>query len=137
MKVVLDTNVVVSGLLHAGGNPGQILTLALSGAVTVCLDERILTEYREVLARPRLKLHPGRVAEVLAKLETDGIHITAAKQKWNLPDADDEVFLAVCFTAAAQHLVTGNIRDYPPAQRQGCSVVTPSEFMELWRQAAR
>ena len=53
MKVVLDTNVVVSGLIQSKGNPARILSLALAGAVEVCHDDRILAEYAEVLARPR------------------------------------------------------------------------------------
>ena len=42
MKVVLDTNVVVSGLLQSKGNLAHVLTLALAGAVKVCHDPRIL-----------------------------------------------------------------------------------------------
>ena len=136
MKVVLDTNVVVSGLLHSEGNPGQILALALSGAFQVFYDERILAEYREVLARPRLKLNADRVKQVLAKLEQDGVSIKAGAESWNLPDADDEPFLAVTFTAEADHLVTGNIRDYPDDLRKGCSVVTPAEFMTIWKRTS-
>jgi uncharacterized protein len=64
MKIVLDTNIVVSGLLHSEGNPGQILALALSGAIQICHHEQILAEYREVLARPRFKLNPERVKEI-------------------------------------------------------------------------
>jgi predicted nucleic acid-binding protein len=65
MKIVLDTNVVVSGLLQSQGNPAHVLTLALAGAVQVCHDKRILAEYAEVLARPRFKFDPKRVREVL------------------------------------------------------------------------
>lgn len=50
MKIVLDTNVVVSGLLQAQGNPAQVLSLVLSGAIQICYDERILAEF-ETLAR--------------------------------------------------------------------------------------
>jgi len=50
MKIVLDTNIVVSGLLQSQGNPAEVLTLVLSGAIQVCHDERILAEYAEVLA---------------------------------------------------------------------------------------
>ena len=99
MKIVLDTNVLVSGLLHSEGNPGQILALALSGAVQVCHHEQILVEYREVLARSRFKLNQERVKEVLAKLETDGISVDVHEEKLDLPDADDEPFLAVALAA--------------------------------------
>src|ERR1043166_6751408 len=55
MKIGLDTNVVVSGLLNSQGNPAKVLTLALAGAVQVCHDKRILAEYREVLVRARFR----------------------------------------------------------------------------------
>jgi putative PIN family toxin of toxin-antitoxin system len=136
MKIVLDTNIVVSGLLHSKGNPAQVLTLALAGAVQVCHDERILAEYAEVLARPRFKFDPKRVREVLTKLETDGVAIDASEQAdLDLPDADDEPFLAVALAASVDFLVTGNLADYPPGKRRGCAVISPAEFMEHWRKS--
>ena len=80
MKIVLDTNIVVSGLLQSQGNPAQVLTLALAGAVQACHDEYILTEYAEVLARPRFKFDPKRVREVLNKIETDGLAVDASEE---------------------------------------------------------
>ena len=63
MRIVLDTKLVVSGLLHSQGNPAQVLALALEGAAHVCLDQRILDEYAEVLARPRFQFNRDRVRE--------------------------------------------------------------------------
>jgi putative PIN family toxin of toxin-antitoxin system len=133
MKIVLDTN-VVSGLLQSQGNPAQVLTLALAGAVQVCHDERIRVEYAEVLARPRFKFDPKRVREVLNKIEGDGLAVDASgESNLDLPDADDEPFLAVALAASAEFLVTGNLADYPPGKRRGCAVVSPAAFMEHWR----
>ena len=135
MKVVLDTNVVVSGLLQSKGNPAHVLTLALAGAVKVCHDQRILAEYAEVLRRPRFKFDPKRVRAVLTKLETDGVAIDASDQTdLNLPDGDDEPFLAVALASSSDFLVTGNLSDYPPDKRRGCAIVSPAEFMQHWRQ---
>lgn len=135
MKIVLDTNVVVSGLLQSQGNPSQVLMLALAGAMQVCHDKRILAEYTEVLARPRFKLNENRVREVLTKLEVDGLAVDATGQRdLDLPDADDEPFLAVALAAQADYLVTGNLADYPAEKRKGCAVVAPAQFMEIWRQ---
>ena len=51
-----------------------------------------------------------------------------------LPDLDDEPFLAVALAASVDHfLVTGNLSDYPPEKRRGCTVVSPAVFMEYWR----
>jgi putative PIN family toxin of toxin-antitoxin system len=134
MKVVLDTNVVVSGLLQSKGNPAHVLTLALAGAVKVCHDQRILAEYAEVLRRPRFKFDPKRVRAVLTKLETDGVAIDASDQTdLNLPDGDDEPFLAVALASSSDFLVTGNLSDYPPDKRRGCAIVSPAEFMQHWR----
>jgi uncharacterized protein len=134
MKIVLDTNIVVSGLLQSQGNPAQVLTLVLSGAIQVCHDERILAEYAEVVARPRFKFDPKRVREVLAKLDVDGLAVDASEHSdLDLPDADDEPFLAVALAASADFLVTGNLSDYPPYKRRGCTVVSPAAFMEHWR----
>jgi len=134
MRIVLDTNVLVSGLLHAEGNPGQVLALALAGAIKVCHDPLILAEYAEVLARPRIQFNPERVREVLAKLEQDGASVSASDQPLGLLDADDEPFLAVALAGLADYLVTGNMADYPADKRHGCAVVSPAEFIRIWSQ---
>jgi putative PIN family toxin of toxin-antitoxin system len=134
MKIVLDTNVLVSGLLQSRGNPAHVLSLVLSGAVRICHDERILAEYAEVLARPRFKFDTRKVRDVLNKLEVDGLSVDAAGLRdLGLPDADDEPFLAVALTAAVDFLVTGNLVDYPPDKCRGCKVVPPAVFIEHWR----
>jgi putative PIN family toxin of toxin-antitoxin system len=134
MRVVLDTNVVVSGLLQTKGNPAQVLTLALAGAVQVCHDKRILAEYVDVLARKKFKFDKKRVHEVLTKLESDGLSVNATEQQdLDLPDPGDEPFLEVALAGHADYLVTGNLADYPAGRRRGCAVVSPAEFMEAWR----
>lgn len=138
MKIVLDTNVIVSGLLQPLGNPAKVLTLALAGAVRFCHDKRMLAEYAEVLARPRFKFDERMVREVLAKFDADGQSVNATGQRdLDLPDADDEPFLAVALTASADYLVTGNLADYPAEKRRGCAVISPAEFMEVWRGRSR
>jgi putative PIN family toxin of toxin-antitoxin system len=137
MRVVLDTNVVVSGLLSAKGNPAQVLALALAGAVQIAHDHRILAEYADVLARPKFKFDKKRVREVLTKLEEDGLAVDAStEQDVELPDPDDEPFLSVALAGQADYLVTGNLADYPAERRRGCMVVSPAEFMEVWRKAS-
>jgi len=76
------------------------------------------------------------VKEVLTKLEADGISTDVRKEKLDLPDVDDEPFLAVALAASADFLVTGNIRDFPSEKRKGCAVVTPAEFMAIWKKAS-
>ena len=53
MRIVLDTNVLVSGLLNPDGAPGRLLDLILGGRLQILYDDRILGEYSDVLARPQ------------------------------------------------------------------------------------
>lgn len=132
MKIVLDTNVLVSGLLTANGNPARALNLILSGAIQVCFNSAIMSEYAEVLARPKFKFDPARVSEVLAKLTNDGFRVDASSfGQLNLPDPDDEMFLAVALAASTDHLVTGNLIHFPSEMRRGCSVITPAQFIAI------
>jgi uncharacterized protein len=131
MLVVLDTNILVSALLSPFGPPARVLDLALGGDVRLAYDDRILAEYREVLARPKFGFAPEDVAMVLAYLEADGERVTAPPLSYALPDADDLPFLEVAVQAEAV-LVTGNAAHYPPALRGPVRVYTPSEFLSAW-----
>ena len=133
MRIVLDTNVLVSGLLSPFGPPGEIVRLITTGTVRVCYDARILGEYRQVLQRPGFSFSQVQVETVLAQLEADGDLVTARPLPERLPDPDDEVFLAVALAGQAYCLVTGNLRHYPEPRRQGVQVLSPRAFLELYR----
>ena len=93
MRIVLDTNVLVFGLLSPFGPPGDILRLITTGTVRVCYDARILGEYSQILRRSAFAFSPAQVDAVLAQLEADGDLVTAQPLRERLPDPDDEVFL--------------------------------------------
>ena len=69
---VLDTNVLVSALLHWDSNPGSIIVESLTGSIIPLLNEEILSEYREVLKRPKFHFKPFIVTpkEMLDILES-------------------------------------------------------------------
>ncbi|MBI1864175.1 MAG: putative toxin-antitoxin system toxin component, PIN family [Nitrospirae bacterium] len=73
MKIVLDTNVLVSAFISPHGAPALILRLILQGELTLVADSRILDEYREVLVRPRFGLPKKAVESVLAALREEAI----------------------------------------------------------------
>jgi uncharacterized protein len=132
VRVVLDTNVLVAGLLSPFGPPGEIVRMASSGELTLCLDARILTEYDEVLRRPRFGFDAGEVAVLLDFVEHRGHLVASAPLRDSLPDPDDAPFLEVAF-AAAEHLVTGNLAQFQAPLRQGVAVVSPGEFLTAYR----
>lgn len=137
MTIVLDTNVLVSGLIAPFGPPGDIVRLLASGAIRVCYDARILAEYREVLSRPAFGIATHRMASLLDQVESDGVLVTARPLAMRLPDPEDEMFLAVALSGGARCLVTGNLRHYPERCRQGATVVSPRRFVELYVDATQ
>ncbi len=135
MKIVLDTNVLVSGLLQPLGPSGQIVRLVASGDLVLAHDPRILVEYREVLLREKFRFDPERVATLLDIIGALGMVVVAPPLPLRLPDPDDEVFLEVALAAGVRYLVTGNLKDYPAEARQGVEVVPPRPFIDLYRMA--
>jgi len=133
VKVVLDTNVLVSGLLSPHGPPGGILRMVAAGRLTPCLDARILAEYREVLSRATFGFRQDRVDELLAQIGTEGESVVAEPLRQRLKDTGDEPFLEVALATKAECLVTGNLRHYPASLREGVKVISPAEFLEFLR----
>ena len=135
MKVVLDTNVLVSGILSANGPPARIVEAALAGDIQPVFDFQILDEYEDVLHPPELRLPGAAVERLLGSLELVGLEVAAPPWPLDLPDPDDAAFLAVA-AAAACPLVTGNLRHYPARARRGVAVLSPRELVERWRLGA-
>lgn len=138
IRIVLDTNVLVSGLLSEQGPPGQIVDLILAGDLIVLHDPRILSEYREVVARPELGIAPLLAGEVLRYLHENGEALTAGPWPHALPDPDDEPFFAVAHAGHAAGLVTGNLRHSPASSRAGVRLWSPRELLRwLSQQTSR
>lgn len=134
MRIVLDTNVLVSGVLSPAGPPAQILQLIIVGRLAVLYDARILSEYREVLSRDHFGFDAGFICDLLDLIESEGDEITASPLPVRLPDVDDVIFLEVAVAGEADYLVTGNLRHFPATHRRGVSVLTPAEFVEVLKQ---
>lgn len=128
MKIVLDTNVLVSAVLTPHGASARVLDAVLAGVLELALDNRILDEYREVLARPKFALPASAVHDLLAFLAGTAEHLVAAPVKDPLPDESDRPFLEVAQTAGAI-LVTGNARHFPARARRGLQVLGPAGLL--------
>lgn len=113
MRVVLDTNVLVSACWKPGGLEAQVVDLAISGRITLCVSAEILAEYRDVLSRPKLAAVNSRALEILAALERAAVTVETATGVTASIDDDDNRFLECAEAAAADCLITGNLRHYP------------------------
>ncbi len=132
MRIVLDTNVLVSGLLTPFGPPGQIVRIVADGSLSLCFDARILAEYREVLLRLKFPFTSGAVEALLDQIFANGMVVSSMPLRLSLPDKDDEPFLEIALASKAP-LITGNVRHYPKQKRQDAVVETPSEFVDRLR----
>ena len=123
---VIDTNVVVSGLLVPHGPSARVLDAVLDGRIKLVYDARILAEYRDGLHRPRLKLSPAKIQAFLTGLQTQTM-VTPRAISTSAPDADDIVFVEAALATTDQTIVTGNLAHYPPEILQGARVLTPAQ----------
>jgi len=135
MTVVLDTNVLVSGIINPFGPPGRIVDLVREGQLILAVDDRILSEYRDVLRRPSLGkyLNLRDIDYMLDYVSMDSVYVIATVNIHDFPDANDAMFLEVALTANVP-IITGNSRHFPPELCQGCKILTPSNFFASFTQ---
>lgn len=134
MRIVLDTNVLVSAMLTGGGAPDFALQLVLQGAVTLLVDSRILAEYDDVTARARFKLDEMERRILLDVLANIAEPIVASPLRVALPDPDDRVFVEVAIAGGADAIVTGNTRHFIPKRGElAVPVLTPRQLVDRMR----
>jgi len=91
MDIVIDTNVFVTGLLSPFGACGEIVRMVSSGELTLSFDARILSEYDEVLRRPRFGFEEEKVAAFLGYIVCRGRAVEPSRYKagrWRRPVPD-------------------------------------------------
>ena len=131
MIIVLDTNVVISGILKPYGKAAAILHLAAEGTIRLAYDLRILSEYRDVLKRPKFNFAKEDVEAFLGQIEQEGILISGKPLRLHLPDLDDEPFLEIASAANAKAIVTGNKRHFPKKEYKGTKILSPAKFLDV------
>jgi len=130
IRVVLDTNIVISATLRAGGLPEAVFNLAIDGVIRLCLSEPVLAEYEEVLRRPRLAIPPEKAANALARIREKCAMVAPTVEVRECSDPDDDIFLECAEEAQADYLVTGNRKDFP-ADWKKTRIVTAREFLAI------
>jgi putative PIN family toxin of toxin-antitoxin system len=130
IRVVLDTNIIVSALLQPLGPPAEVLLLALGTSLQMCISGDIFAEYEEVIRRPRFRLPEETLATAMETIRAKALWVRPVQTVQVCSDPDDNIFLECAQAARAAYLVTGNLRHFPPAW-QGTEVVTPRQIMEI------
>lgn len=128
MLIVIDTNILVSALWSPSGAPSQILSLVLNEALIPCYDERIMTEYREVLSRPKFGFSQSEINALLDWIKYFGRSVVPLPLDEPFTDEADKKFFETAKYCKAC-LVTGNIKHFPDDPL----VMTANEFLKKYR----
>ena len=125
-RVVLDTNILVSALL-ANGPPAAIIDMVAEGKLTLFYNDLIISEYWDVLQRPKFNFHSAQISRLIHNIVRAGTAIEVNSQSITpMPHEDDRVFYDVANVSHA-FLITGNKKHYPHRS----FIVTPADFLKM------
>jgi uncharacterized protein len=130
IKLVLDTNVVVSSVINGKGVEARVFDLAVNRAVGLYVSQPILDEYEGVLSRTRFHLSQTQVQSILGLVRTSSTLVKPTQKVTVSPDEPDNRFLECAESAKANYLVTGNKRHFPKRWKM-TAIVNAREFLEL------
>jgi len=141
MKLVLDTNVVISALGNERSPPGQILQLWQNSDVELLVSTATLAELAQVLTYPKIRkwlaYTDADIDEIvqLFQNETWLIEVTGDLPAVS-PDPGDNIFLALAAVGQADYLVTGDKQHLLPLTHyQRTRIVSPITFLTLYSAA--
>jgi len=134
MRVVLDTNVIISGLLRAGSPPDLLRQTWESRRLTLVSSEWQLDELRRVSRYPRLKnrFAPHQAGRLVGQIRRFAIMVEPTSQGAVSPDPDDDPLIATVIAGDAQYLVTGDKNDLLALQSvRTVRIVTARQMLKL------
>jgi putative PIN family toxin of toxin-antitoxin system len=115
MRVVLDTNVLLSACWKPGGLEAKLVSLSTSGLLAPCVSATVLAEYRDVLFRPKFAAFRSLAIDTLHFFERTATLVEPSVTVKISPDDDDDRFIECAVAARAEFLISGNLRHYPPS----------------------
>jgi uncharacterized protein len=130
IRVVIDTNVLVSGLLSPSSNPSLVLKAIAERLIRPCISDPILREYRDVLARPKFRFSERTVTELLYLIRDRGEMQPPVQSDHDGPDPGDFMFMHCAVTGQASYLVTGNKRHFPTQFYGSARVVSARQLID-------
>ena len=130
LRLVLDTNVIVSAALKPDSLQRTVFLLATTKPARLYVSKPILEEYADVLARPELGIRKGLRLQLLQHIKNHSHLVSPSRRLEVTSDPDDNIFMECADAARADYLVTGNRRHFPPFWK-ATKVITAREFTGL------
>jgi len=126
IKIVVDTNIIISAALSSLGKSSQIVDMAFDRKLQIYYNTEILAEYEDVLSRPRFNFNTGKKIHFIEGIKRVGILIEPVTSNVSLPDESDRIFYDTT-KASGAILITGNVKHYP----NEAFILTPAEFIMM------
>ena len=130
LRLVVDTNIVVSAALKPDGLQRTVLLLAITKPARLYVTKAILNEYRDVLSRPEFQIRKGLRQQLLDLIRKRAHLVAPARTVQVTSDPEDNMFLECADAAHADFLVTGNVRHFPRFWKK-TKIITSREFLSL------
>jgi len=130
LRLVIDTNVVVSAALKPEGLQRTTLLLAITKPARFYVSRPILEEYADVLSRPELGIRKGSRQQLLQLIRNNSHIVTPSRRLEVASDPDDNVFLECADAARADYLITGDQKHFPRFWKK-TKIITTREFISL------
>jgi putative PIN family toxin of toxin-antitoxin system len=130
LRLVLDTNILVSAALKPEGLERTTLVVALTKPARLYVSDSVLEEYARVLTRRDLGIRRSEQLRLLELVRDRGHLVRPSRRVDAAGDPDDNKFLECAEAARADYLITGNRRHFPAFWRS-TKIVTSREFVAL------
>ncbi|WP_250631908.1 putative toxin-antitoxin system toxin component, PIN family [Rhodoflexus caldus] len=132
-KIVIDTNVIVSSLIQRSYPYRIIYELFIDDKFLLCVSEELMSEYYEVLSRPKFTRFPdffGKAESLLVDIELKAKKFTPKERVDLISDKDDNMILELASECEADFIITGNTNDFTFFTYRNTKIVSPKDYWE-------
>jgi putative PIN family toxin of toxin-antitoxin system len=130
LRLVIDTNVVVSAALKPEGLQRTVVLLAMTKPALWYVSDAIVSEYAMVLARPELKIRRSLRQQLLQLIKNHTRVVSPSRLAQVTSDPADNMFVECADAARADYLVTGNQRHFPKFWKN-TKIISSREFLRV------
>lgn len=130
LRLVLDTNIIVSAALKPDGLQRTTFLIATSKPARLYVSAAILEEYADVLSRPELRIRKGLRQQLLQHIKNHSYLIEPSRSLDVTGDPDDNKFMECADAPRADYLITGNQRHFPEFWKN-TKIIAAREFVRL------
>ena len=130
LKLVIDTNVLVSAALKPKGLERAVVIFALTPPAILFISKELLAEYAEVLSRPELRIAVNERRELMELIGSHSRLVAPSRKLAVCHDPDDDIFVECADAARADYLITGNAKHFPVYWRN-TKIINARELLDI------